>query len=228
MRSSISRVLLLSVALLCALAAAVPAVAQQSAGGASLYYPAGIRADGMGRAFVSIADDPSALWWNPAGLAWQRYPVELGPNAHNAAMTNYSRLVPDLADDVFHLNLTYLHHSQSWGTFGGSLAYLSYGRNTITTGGTDGGSGESLGTFTSYELAPSLAFGTALSPSFAVGFGVKLLYVNLAPTFALQSVGISTGTDIKGTGTSVAVDFGALARTSMKISGRDLELGAGA
>jgi hypothetical protein len=29
----------------------------------------GIRAQGMGGAFVAIADDASATWWNPAGLA---------------------------------------------------------------------------------------------------------------------------------------------------------------
>jgi hypothetical protein len=30
---------------------------------------AGLRAQGMGGAFVGVADDASAVWWNPAGLA---------------------------------------------------------------------------------------------------------------------------------------------------------------
>jgi hypothetical protein len=30
---------------------------------------AGVRAQGMGGAFVAVADDASAVWWNPAGLA---------------------------------------------------------------------------------------------------------------------------------------------------------------
>ena len=31
----------------------------------------GARATGMGEAFVSIADDATATYWNPAGLAFQ-------------------------------------------------------------------------------------------------------------------------------------------------------------
>ena len=30
----------------------------------------GDRALGMGGAFVALTDDPSAIWYNPAGLAW--------------------------------------------------------------------------------------------------------------------------------------------------------------
>jgi hypothetical protein len=33
----------------------------------------GIRAQGMGGAFVAVADDASATWWNPAGLATGAY-----------------------------------------------------------------------------------------------------------------------------------------------------------
>jgi hypothetical protein len=56
----------LSVRLLLAAAAVVvwshPARAQ-------LYESVGIRAQGMGGAFVAVADDATATWWNPAGLA---------------------------------------------------------------------------------------------------------------------------------------------------------------
>jgi hypothetical protein len=42
-----------------------------SAGGASaqIYEAAGPRAGGMGGAFIAVADDSSATWWNPAGQA---------------------------------------------------------------------------------------------------------------------------------------------------------------
>jgi len=36
---------------------------------AQLYETVGIRAQGMGGAFVAVADDATATWWNPAGLA---------------------------------------------------------------------------------------------------------------------------------------------------------------
>lgn len=33
-----------------------------------------VRSIGMGQAFTGLADDPSAVWWNPAGLAYQKQP----------------------------------------------------------------------------------------------------------------------------------------------------------
>jgi hypothetical protein len=53
---------------LAALAAACPAAlwAQSDA-------PVGVRAAGMGGAFVAVADDASAVFWNPAGLATGSY-----------------------------------------------------------------------------------------------------------------------------------------------------------
>src|SRR5262245_44872031 len=36
---------------------------------AQLYESVGIRAQGLGGAFVAVADDATAIWWNPAGLA---------------------------------------------------------------------------------------------------------------------------------------------------------------
>src|SRR5690349_13999017 len=36
---------------------------------AQLYESVGTRAQGMAGAFVAVADDASATWWNPAGLA---------------------------------------------------------------------------------------------------------------------------------------------------------------
>ena len=49
-----------------ALSAAAPASAQ-------IYEVVGTRAQGMGGAFVAVADDATATWWNPAGLASGAY-----------------------------------------------------------------------------------------------------------------------------------------------------------
>ncbi|HWN80455.1 MAG TPA: PorV/PorQ family protein, partial [Candidatus Udaeobacter sp.] len=51
------------------LLAAAPLRAEDNAGLVSLELPVGTRASGMGTAFVSVADDPTAMFWNPAGLA---------------------------------------------------------------------------------------------------------------------------------------------------------------
>jgi hypothetical protein len=55
-----------------ALAAALVVVSVEAAH-AQIYESVGIRAQGMGGAFVAIADDASATWWNPAGLAGGAY-----------------------------------------------------------------------------------------------------------------------------------------------------------
>ena len=61
----------LPIALVLVAVLAMPAAAQVSIGGAqSLYIHPGGRPAGMGDAFVSVADDAVACWWNPAGLAF--------------------------------------------------------------------------------------------------------------------------------------------------------------
>ena len=62
--------LALASAILCGVTLASSAVrAEDRPGLVSLELPVGTRATGMGSAFVSVADDPTAMFWNPAGLA---------------------------------------------------------------------------------------------------------------------------------------------------------------
>src|SRR5689334_11625877 len=44
-----------------------------AAASAQMYELVGIRAQGMGGAFVAVADDATATWWNPAGLQGGAY-----------------------------------------------------------------------------------------------------------------------------------------------------------
>ena len=55
------------------LLAAALVVASATRAGAQMYESVGIRAQGLGGAFVAVADDASATWWNPAGLAGGAY-----------------------------------------------------------------------------------------------------------------------------------------------------------
>jgi hypothetical protein len=62
--------LALASAILCGVTLAASAArAEERPGLVSLELPVGTRATGMGSAFVSVADDPTAMFWNPAGLA---------------------------------------------------------------------------------------------------------------------------------------------------------------
>ena len=55
---------------------------------AQMYESVGIRAQGLGGAFVGLADDATATWWNPAGV---------GGGPYFDLIAEYSR--PDLAPD---------------------------------------------------------------------------------------------------------------------------------
>jgi long-subunit fatty acid transport protein len=143
----------------------------------------------MGRAFVAVANDANAVWWNPGALAFT--------TGHDIS-SMYTKLVPDLADDVFFSYTSYAQHVEGWGGIGFSLGYLSYGKSVATDV-----DGNELGTFTSYELAPTLAYGTELMKDMGFGVALKLVRVDLAPADKTQD-------RAAGRGTTFAADIGGL------------------
>jgi len=182
-----SRIGTTCLALVLLLGAFGSARAQSEAGAQSLLIAPGARADGMGRAFVAVSDDANMMWWNVAGLAFVQ--------GHDAALT-YTKLVPDLADDVNFSYLSYVQKVEGLGGIGGSFGYLSYGKSEATDV-----DGNVIGEFTSNELAPSIAYGTDLIPNMGFGVALKLVRVDLAP-------GNLTLDQRAGKGTTFAADFG--------------------
>jgi len=182
-----SRIGTTCLALVLLLGAFGSARAQSEAGAQSLLIAPGARADGMGRAFVAVSDDANMMWWNVAGLAFVQ--------GHDAALT-YTKLVPDLADDVNFSYLSYVQKVEGLGGIGGSFGYLSYGKSEATDV-----DGNVIGTFTSNEIAPSIAYGTDLIPNMGFGVALKLVRVDLAP-------GNLTLDQRAGKGTTFAADFG--------------------
>src|SRR5690349_807463 len=147
----------------------------------SLSIPPTGRANGMGQAYVAIADDATATWWNPGGLAFL--------DKKEASLT-YAKLVPDLADDVFIMFPAYTTPVTSWGTFGASIVYLSYGTKVM----------EGLGIGASFKyvrvsLAPQLPGLPGAGQGSTVAFDVGALYkvpgdlVNVG--LAVQNIGPS-------------------------------------
>jgi len=159
------RRLILPALVLSVLVLANDAFAQAAA--ISLSIPPTGRANGMGEAYVALADDATATWWNPGGLGFL--------DKKQVSMT-YGKLVPDLADDVFYTYPTYSTPVKDWGTFGFGLVYLSYGSSE----GTDI-SGASTGSFSSYEMAPTISYGTKFGDRLGVGANFKYVLVQLSP-----------------------------------------------
>jgi hypothetical protein len=166
----------------------------------SLAIPPTARANAMGEAYVALADDASAAWWNPAGLGFlPRKDVSL----------THSQLVPDLADDVYYDFLSFALPVKGWGTFAASLVYLTYGESEAR-----GPSGEDLGTFRSFEVAPVLSYGAAIGGQIGIGASIKYIRIELAPN--LPNIPGS------GEGSTVAADLGIL----WKIPGNIVNIGA--
>lgn len=153
----------------------------------------GARASGMGESFVALADDATATYWNPAGLAFLE---------GKEIIFMHCKWLPGLVDDMFYEFASYRHHIKSLGgTVGINATYLNMGEQ-VWMGET---SGDKLGTFYSYDFAVSIAYGTKLSEN--VGLGVTMRYIQsmLAPDWV--KVGEQKGS---GSGNAFAFDVGVL------------------
>jgi len=75
------------------------------AASAQMYESVGIRAQGLGGAFVGLADDSTATWWNPAGVAAGPYFDVVGEYGRLDSATDRDHLVVAMA--VPSLGLSY-------------------------------------------------------------------------------------------------------------------------
>jgi hypothetical protein len=87
---------------------------------AQSYESVGIRAQGLAGAFVAVADDATATWWNPAGLATSQSfadgIVEAGRGGHWGIAVGF----PALGLSYYHLNISQIAPSTSTGVGGTS------------------------------------------------------------------------------------------------------------
>jgi long-subunit fatty acid transport protein len=130
----------------------------------------GARAMGMGGAFTSIADDPSAVFWNPAGLRG----IENG----QAEFSHYSWY-----QDVKVENLQLALPGKKF-SFGAGLTYLDFGE--IQTYDEAGTPGEAL---SMHSLALAFSISTDITENISGGVTVK--YIE-------QSFDLVKGTAIAG------------------------------
>lgn len=121
--------------------------------GAFLGLGLGARPLALGNAFVAVADDGSALFFNPAGLATLQKPELQSMYTNWFVDTKYGAL------------------SLAAPGFAFAAAYLDYGRINETTLAQPGGTG---GSFSSGALCYRFGFGKNVSPLFAWGLGLKL------------------------------------------------------
>jgi len=142
-------------------------------GGQSLKIGVGARAAGMGEAYVAIADDATAVYWNPAGIA--RLSGQSISINHTAWPAN---VLFDQAAYVF---------SVKWipGMLGVNVRALTMSRDIVRTTYLPEGTGE---TFDAGEWAYGVTYARALTDKFSAGFSINYVQTGLA--------------DVKGTSTT--------------------------
>ncbi|GJQ63162.1 MAG: hypothetical protein SCALA702_22150 [Melioribacteraceae bacterium] len=122
----------------------------------------GARASGMGSAFVAVADDQSALYWNVAGLA----------RIENGVMVDHTTWIADIGYDFIGVN----YNLGGFGAIGLSLINSDIGDMKVTTIDNPDGTGE---TFSARDVAFSVAWAMNLTDNFSIGFNPKVIYQSI-------------------------------------------------
>ena len=134
------------------------------------------RADGMGEAGAGLSEDVSAVFWNPAGLAFLK--------GQEVSLT-HSPWLPQLGlSDLFYDFAAYrLYLPELLGTISASITYLNLGEFVITENDPT-----PLGTFKAYEIAFTAGYATRVFEDLGLGINLRYIRSSLAP-FDVQGQG---------------------------------------
>lgn len=164
----------------------------------------GARAIGMGGAYVGLADDASALHWNPAGINFAKknqlyYEINsmyVGMKHHFAGMT-------------FNINKN--------NTIGIMANYLNIGEMEVTTIENPEGTGEMFGA-SSYAIG--MSYGNQLTDRVYVGIQGKFIKekiwlesatgfaVDIGTIYNIEEIGLRIGMALQNLGVDMSVDDG--------------------
>ena len=137
----------------------------------------GGRATAMGDAFIAIANDVSALYWNPAGLT---------QFSENQVMFAHNQWVVDINHDF----IGAVYHLDDENTFGVSLTSLSMDEMKVTTEYAPFGTGEYFG-FS--DLAIALSYSKKMTDQFSFGGTVRYVEESL-DKLKMRGIMIDLGT----------------------------------
>lgn len=151
------------------------------------------RAGGIGESGSGLADNSAAIFWNPAGIAFQ---------TGTEVSITHSNWLPQFNLDLFYDYLTFRKYVEDLnGSVTASITYMNFGE-FVRTGENDP---TALGTFRSFDAALTLGYATKLSSDWGIGFNFRLIHSRLSD----QSVGEEGGS---GVATSVSFDVATMWR----------------
>jgi len=133
-------------------------------GGQSLKIGVGARAAAMGDAYVAIADDATAVYWNPAGIARL---------SGQSISINHTAWPADILFDqaAYVFNIKWIP-----GMLGVNVRALTMSRDKVRTAYLPDGTGE---TFDAGEWAYGLTYARALTDKFSAGLSVNYIQTGL-------------------------------------------------
>jgi len=151
------------------------------------------RAGGMGEAGTGLADDASALFWNPGGLGFLK--------GDEISLT-HAPWLPEFSSDLSYDFLSFRHYLEDWdGDLSASITYFNLGEFVETNSqGPD-----PIGSWHAYEFAITVGYGAQVSDGLGLGANFRYIRSELAPFGTEQESG-------KGVASDVSFDLGLLYR----------------
>ena len=175
---------------------------------AFLRIPVGVKGTAMGSAYVAMADDPSAMFWNPGGIA-RLDKISL--------FVDYSPWLPGLSFNYFGAVLPI----EKIGSIGVNVTALTTDDMIRTTIDQPMGTGD---TFSASSVAVGFAYARNLTDRFSIGANFKFIHESILNSgdsgFAVD-IGTLYDTPFPGIRLGVSIsNFG----TPMRIDGEDLNV----
>jgi hypothetical protein len=139
---------------------------------------------GMGETGTGLINDASAMYWNPAGLGFQKG-IEVS--------ITHSPWLPGLGlSDLFYDYLSGKYHVKKLnGTLGFSVTYLNIGTIIQTDE-----FGNTIGDYKAFDGAIAAGFGTKVTKDLGVGIVTRFIYSKLATGYVGNEKGSGTAYDL--------------------------------
>jgi hypothetical protein len=167
----------------------------------------GARGVGMGGAFVSMAEDATAMYWNPAGLARVK---------GNEAVFSHAQWIADIRMSYAGVAV----NLGNMGNFGVSAQFESMDEMERTTILQPDGTGEMFG---AGSYAMGLSYARNLTDRFSIGMSAKFIHEQIyhsAANGAAMDIGALFDTQFYGMKIGMSItNYG----TKMQIEGRDMQ-----
>ena len=167
------------------------------------------RGAAMGNTGVAIADNAAAMFWNPAGLAFQ--------TDNQVSITHSNWLANFQVNDLFYDYLVGKFYMDGIGTIGAHITYLNLGEQAHTRED----SPDIISRFNSYEFAVGVSYGFEVNKNLALGTSLRIVYSSLA-------TGIKNGEQKVNPGSSVGIDLALLYKSNpLSIGGNNARFSTG-